>query len=529
MTEPQRRAWSGLLAWESPALTWSMLFRPNRWEKPPAKFHGQALERMRRSAHQIDTNPHDPDPTVIAAPRGSAKTSLVQDLIIYNATESVKSGLYTPCLDNPDDMYMTGTDDLASAKMLPIVRELSQNPLIRDYYGIKVVSSSALDIKLSNGYWIAGTGFRGRVRGEHPRRLLLDDPEDLKDVRKQEVRENTQRLYSATIQGMMLPECPTIVIANYIHPRCLLRKLALETSPGKRLVRGMLYVRTSDGTPPRLARHLREDPELLMSLWPARFSVEWLLAKWRADGDAVFLTEWQNLPQMNTSSPIQEAWIHYYSSKEREKVDPYWWRGLKIVTFADLANSENEKACYTAIVTVGLDYTSPIPRMYVLDARRGRWRTCAQVLEQMNIPYRKYKIAHPEMQYERNNFTNWIEEDYRHRASVDLDIMPLAGVPHDRYGPTKMARLAATAQAYREDMIYFDKDDVEQRIVVDEVLLFPDEFMDYADALTGAIHHLKQFLWTVTVDLRDDRPQDRKVRHPYTGALVPTSIVRTLR
>ena len=162
------------------------------------------------------------------------------------------------------------------------------------------------------------------VRGKRPQLVVIDDPEENKDVRNKKVVDKFQEFVFTSVYNTMLPGGSMIVIWTVVWELFLVNKL--EKDGWKTIKKPAIL-----------------DTEKKKVLWPELWSWEELEKKREKIWSPRFLQEFQHIPITAGSSIIQSNWIKYWHSLPEME---------EIYLAIDPATSEKELADFTWVSVV---------------------------------------------------------------------------------------------------------------------------------------------------------------------------------
>lgn len=305
------------------------------------------------------------DPKVaIAAPRGHAKsTAITHAYILCMMLFKVKSF----CL------LVSDTEGQAAEFLGDIKSELNGNENLRETFGVQKVlkdTETNIVVQFDNGelFRIQAKGSEQKVRGlkwrgKRPDLIVCDDLENDEIVMNPLRREKFRRWFMNALIPCGSDTCWVRVVGTILHLDSMLQRL-LEDDTWKHLF------------------YEAHNPDFTEILWPHQFSKERLLGirkGYLAQNDP----EGYSQEYLNRPVAVENAFFNpdYFLDFERDG-DKAILPNLEYFAAADFAISEKEKADYTAILVCGVD---PEGKVYVVDARRGRWDADAIISELMAV------------------------------------------------------------------------------------------------------------------------------------------------
>jgi hypothetical protein len=251
---------------------------------------------------------------VLASPRGFAKSTLVS--VIYPIWLALWGGAKDICI-------ISASETLAVDWLRKIKRELTENALIREYFGDQVSDKwSENHIILKNGVNIRARGAGGQIRGFRPDVIICDDLETDDGVRSEDQRRLLKDWLFKACLNTLTPDGQFIIIGTVLHPLSLLSDL-LVSDIGWDKKKYMAY---HDGK--QDAGH-----ELWAELWPH----DKIMQRKREIGSFRFASEFMNSPISDETAPIKDHQIRIWTELPKQ---------YNAVIAVDPAYSEDDTADY---------------------------------------------------------------------------------------------------------------------------------------------------------------------------------------
>ena len=319
--------------------------------KPIPAFHEEMWELCCSDAPKV----------AIAAPRGHAKsTAITHAYILAMVLFKVKSFV----------LLVSDTEGQAVEFLGDIKAEITGNEALKKAFGIKKVlkdTEANIIVQFNDGdvFRIIAKGSEQKVRGlkwrgRRPDLIVGDDLENDEIVMNPDRREKFRRWLMNALIPCGSDTCWIRIVGTILHLDSALQRL-LEDDTWEHLF------------------YQAHDANFENILWPEQFSKE-RLQKIRAGYMAQNDPEGYSQEYLNKPVAVENAFFNkdYFFDFERDE-DGNWIKpNLEYYAAADFAISEKERADYTAIVVCGVD---PEGRIYVVDARRGRWDAEAIISE----------------------------------------------------------------------------------------------------------------------------------------------------
>lgn len=308
----------------------------------------------------------------VLAPRDHSKTYFFD--FGYPIWQAVK----TP---GSSGFIFSATQDQAARILGDIKQELETNPrlqyLVPDTsMGGKGKKWSSTVIHLNNGHRIYARGFGTRVRGAHPRWIIVDDALNDETAYSEVVRKKQIDYFYTAVSNMCVPGGQIIVV-------------------GTPFSSGDLYADLSTNEEYAFRRYQALNGPEETPLWPARYDKERLLAKKREIGTLRFTREFQCeavgdemslFPiSLFKGSPTEVFTLTLGMPKEI-----YDRLGVTIFMGVDFAMSSTAAADYTVIWTMGVDRWG---NRWVIDIQRGKGLPYQTQLSMINEVGHKYDPA----------------------------------------------------------------------------------------------------------------------------------------
>ncbi len=321
--------------------------------KPIPPFHNEMWDLCCSDAPKV----------AIAAPRGHAKSTAITHAYILTEVLSKNKSFV---------LLVSDTEGQAAEFLGDIKAELTGNDGLREKFGIgRVIKDTETNVicqfKTGEQFRIVAKGSEQKVRGlkwrgKRPDLIVGDDLENDEIVMNPERREKFRRWFMNALIPCGSDSCSVRLVGTILHLDAMLQRL-LEDPTWEHLF------------------YEAHNPDFSEILWPEQFSRERL-----TDIRAGYLA--QNDPEgysqeyLNRPVDVQNAFFNkdYFFDFDRDDNGKWIKPNLEYYAAADFAISEREKADYTAIVVCGVD---PEGRVYVVDAKRGRWDADAIISELM--------------------------------------------------------------------------------------------------------------------------------------------------
>lgn len=346
-------------------------------ESPP--FHYELMS-LALQEPPYDEEWRSKDGLIIAAPRGSAKST------VCSLTVPMYWGLHRK---KKFGILVSDTDTQVQFLMDSLRREFEDNERIQEVFGVVRGdrfkgtplrwTNTDFTIALtdppgssdpSKVVWTCryvGRGMRSKVRGlrsraSRPDFLILDDAENDLHVQTEEQRAKTEDWMMKALLPMLDPKSATVIVAGtLIHFDSLLAKLLKRTK--------------ADGSQVYVTRLWKAYNEDGSSIWPERFTKEWLDNKRATMTARSFNSEYLNDPTDPETQKFRPEWFKWYvagvDTDVRDGILYFRDKPLRLYMGVDQAIEEREDAAIdeTAIVVIGITPDNEIVILHTWHAR----------------------------------------------------------------------------------------------------------------------------------------------------------------
>lgn len=394
---------------------------------------------------------------VIVAFRGSAKST------IFTLSYTLWSILGKQ--NKKFVVILSQTQKQAKQHLMNIRTELEKNKILsRDLGPFKEESDEwgGYSLVIPNyGARISAASNEQSIRGiKHlqfrPDVIIADDVEDLNSVKTQESRDKTYNWFKGDVIPAGAANTKIIVIGNLLHEDSLLRRLQKEVKDG---VLNGIY---------------KEYPlldETGKPLWPDKFPNEDEInkEKMKVGNEIAWQREYLLTIVPDTDRVVNLAWIHCYDNLPHESES-----FMYAATGIDLAISESESACYTAMVSAKIFGQGEDMKIYILPYPTN---------ERMDSPTTLKKAKEISEKLGNGRMTELYIEDVAYQRSLIQNLQkenyPAVGFP--TLGQDKRARLATVAPAIENGTVLFPKQGAE--VLISQLIGFGiEKYNDLADA-----------------------------------------------
>jgi len=331
---------------------WGAAYLPRHCLTPPAQCH-----------YVLAQDALDNPKLVAAVARDHAKSTLFNVVLVL--FETLNGRKNRPLL-------LQRTESAAGKWLIRVGREITDNPLLAKLYSITPRSPwmEKEEINFDVGgrsVTILARPIGGEVLGEHPDRLVFDDPQDIKQCRSASLCRDLDEWWRQTAIGARRKDTQIVLDGTLVHPDSL---VSLYAGNGRDRA-------PRDGWLARIFSCVRKgslDDSDCEVLWPERCPRDFLRDQQREMGPILFGRDY-----LMQDVPDSEAWFPIATLRAQScLVDPVQPRArprdLLIVMAVDPASTTSDTADETAIVAVGLYRSGERKGKFVwLDAEHGRW------------------------------------------------------------------------------------------------------------------------------------------------------------
>ncbi|MCA9243997.1 MAG: hypothetical protein KDA32_08595 [Phycisphaerales bacterium] len=293
---------------EPAPLAWARRYLPHYFSEEPADFHRELLGLLEApETRQM----------ALVAPRGHAKSTCA----------SLAYPLWAICeRKRRNIVIITHESSLATQFVRDIRDELETNESILEEYGDLCRAPASKDGKsrIKRARWTqsklttatditiqakgSGASFRGvRVGPYRPDLVICDDLEKDDQVTTEEGRRKLEHWMRRVVMPALAPDGQIVVIGSLIHYDSLLANLRDR----RRWPRWSYRVYRALEAPADVDGQHR-----LKALWPARWSVERLLAEKERVGTLAFEQEYQANPIDDSIRVFREEWLRPFDQRD---------------------------------------------------------------------------------------------------------------------------------------------------------------------------------------------------------------------
>lgn len=356
-----------------------------------------------------------------------------------------------------------------------IRRELEVNKKIRHIFGniVPTNSDDAKDKRLNkwrqkemeflNGSYIETVTRWQPIRGARPREIIMDDPQDNKDVKNPNMAREFVEWAFTSLYNVLLPWGRMVVLGTIVWNLCFVKHLRDEK---------WWYTIEYQACDENFENVLRPQMWSGESLKERRDGKIYIgedgkKKRKKGIGTAYFNQEFRNIPLSAWEKTVKEHWIRYY-------VPPLWFD--YIIMAIDPATKTKQKNDFTGVVVLWVkEY-----KKYVI---YSKWvKLPPRELETYLIAV--YQRFEPNVIIKENNIEVKLTDDLKAKW------LPMESVWSSTDKHTRLLWVAWTIEV---GDVYFLQDG--QQTLIDQLTNFPDvEHDDEMDALVFALTKAQQYL-----------------------------------
>jgi len=422
---------------------------------------------------------------------------------------SVIFPLYLMCETNYTDIMAFsrgGEHDLSLEWARMIKQEIDHNIVLKADYGLEPVgkwTGRVLEYRRNDGHKGRYRGYAKGMsaRGPHPDIVIIDDPQNLDDVRSESIVSRDLDWFYSEVLGTLGEEQGLVLIGTILNPASIIASAMGQEGWTRRK-----WAATHDGTFPPDGK----------SIWPEKHSDESLYNRLKEIGEVRFAGEYLNEPLISENPVFDKRWFKHF------EIDSEHYRNLKKsglykVTACDPAISLKEDADETALISCCATYDKEF-EVFVDKAQFGRWpmkETAERVMREFER-FEQNKTLVEEIAYQRALQEEIEERERVYRKYVNLQ--PILDRDKD-----KLRRAFNVQSLFQQGKVHFDTSDAGQQKLMLQLQMFDGRGTygdDGVDALVDCLTDIKE--WNQTFVEKPDKPQivlPGKHRSPVTGVI----------
>lgn len=350
--------------------------------------------------------------TIINIPPGCMKSLLVS--VLWPAWEWAS---------DPSLRYLTVSyTDVNTIRDNRRLRSIVKSNWYRTHYGVELASDQSAKIRFDTTAkgWRIATSVEGMGTGEHPDRIIIDDPLKADDGRSRTKRKACISWYKETISTRVARDPAIIVIMQRLHEEDLSGYLLSEESGWQHVRLPMRY----NSRKPDPIDHRTSQGQLL---WPEKWSEEKVIEEEISLGEFGRAGQLQQEPIPEGGALFKREWFPIVESLPTDGKLEYC-RGW------DTAATESETADWTAGVKIARHRTSDSLTYYICDVVRVRVEEADKIIKQTAITDGK-KVAIREEQEPGSSGKAIIKSHARSLAGYDYAGVTISGDKATRARP----------------------------------------------------------------------------------------------
>jgi len=336
---------------------------------------------------------------------------------------------------------------LAQNKLKEIENEFLSNPLISASL-VRVEQQStevfSVDVKDSDGNIMnvrieaygKGASIRGLAnRDRRPKIVIIDDPQDLEDVKSEVTLENDWEWFLSDVM-FLGSKSRIFLIGNNLGEACILERVVTNAK--------QLGFRTSKVPEYDVASNL--------PFWPTKRTMEVILQEKEAYRQMGKIDIWMREKMCEASAEesrlIHRADIQWYSGLTIHKILPT----CNIFMTIDPATSREKTSCYRAIVINGCN---PDNLWFIADVPYGRW-DASELLDILFDKVRLYKGYNVPLVVgiEKGMYQQIMAPFIKQRMTKENCFFDIVEIEHAKVG-SKLDRVKMLGPRFRSKQIWF--------------------------------------------------------------------------
>ncbi|HWR12477.1 MAG TPA: hypothetical protein VN445_11680 [Rectinemataceae bacterium] len=416
-------------------------------------------------------------PTLVAAIRGAGKSTF------FSFLETIHKAIFGLAHYQVLGAYDYDRACLMSARVL---LELLYNPRLASDFGaffsdehkppvgFFVVQNAETEASCAIQAISIGQNPRGMIWGAYrPDTVVLDDIQTDKRARsKKWVSETLDWIFRGLIPALRADYSLT-VLATYLNAKCVASMLKNGGKINSREYKAITYFEFPgqeggliDGKP----------------TWPEVFSKKRLASLRETLGQLIYMQEVNLVPISEDGTIFSASWMRTYDLAEITGLTPEI-----TMTRIDPATRDAKKNCKKAVITGSLIKGIIYIRM--------AWIRHSSVLKMIDAAYEQYDACRSyRITYEDNGGQALLGPIFDSEAKGRGYYLPLKPWTE---GENKLQRIEQGLSADLEyGRIRFLKNDPDQRILIEQLVDFPNGDLDGPDALTGLVRDIKEYIIT---------------------------------
>jgi len=288
-------------------------------------------------------------------------------------------------------MIVSDTEEQACAFLGDIKMELSENDELRELFGInKFIRDKESEVVVLcddfHKFRVIARGSNQKLRGlkwrnKRPNLIVGDDLENDEMVMSQDRRQKFHNWFLKALLPAGSDDAIFRIVGTILHLDSMLERLMPPIGARDTVIDGLKSTTTNTKKVWKSVRYKAHNEDFSHILWPEKFTQERLEAERQDYLDQGYP---EGYAQEYLNYPIDDSTAYFRKDDFRFEYDfrELGDTPLNYYSAIDFAISQRQRADYTAIVTVGIDSNN---KMYVVDARKGRWDGMEIIEEMFNV------------------------------------------------------------------------------------------------------------------------------------------------
>lgn len=399
--------------------------------------------------NEIQTSLSDKVNTCIIVARGHWKTTT----ILINLIHSLVYKIYG------SQLYIASAW-LWSETLWKIKFELETNIILKDIFGdlVPKLDTKAQEItwtkkwrekmlELTNGESIETLTKWNPVRWKRPKRIVVDDLDENKDVMNKLMVEKTRIWFFTSLYNTLLPWGKIIILGTVVWNMCMVKYIK-DTKDWNVIE----YQAINDWK----------------ALWEDMWNLEELEKRKKEIWSTLFNQEFMNIPLQFENSIIKQEYIKYYDHKDWQQYD-------YINIWVDPAISEKENSDRFAIVVTWEIWK----KKYVIDCIELKWKDkdVFKATKTVKSYYDKYSANL--VTVETVAFQKVLSKLFKVERMAVKEVNP---------SRDKVTRLLEFQWEFEQGNIYFNREKTYD--LIDQLLMFPD--VQYDDLVDWMVYSFRE-------------------------------------
>lgn len=306
------------------------------------------------------------DDVVVVVPRGFSKTSAVTKVL----------SLWFLLFQLEPSILVVSSQGLGEVIIGEIRKELEENKLIRFIWGqlvpVENKHTSKLEkwrqkeLQLLNGTEIKTASKGQAIRGQRPTLIIIDDPEENKDVKNPIIAAEYFNWVFTTLHNALDESGRMLVLGTIISANCFINTLKQQAKERSFRVLEYPAILNFDETKIRKGQlngdsHYFFDEGIGIPLFPGKWSIPKLEIKYNKIGHKAFMQEFMHIPLILNGSPVFDENYTYTIMKPIDTIKGFdIFRPLTWETFNEagekILDAEGNPVLGRHVALVGIDF-----------------------------------------------------------------------------------------------------------------------------------------------------------------------------